>query len=254
MSILSRRSLMAAVAAGGVLLGLGGSVAPAQEKPKNVATSPEPRPDKWWQERAASMTMKAYEGTAELAFIGDSITQGWEGGEAKKIWDEKFGPFKPINLGISGDRTEHVLWRLAHGNLGALKPKVAVIMIGTNNTGHRQPGRYECSAEQTAEGITEIVKTLREKWPTTKILLLGIFPRGEKADHPMRVQNAETNAIIAKLHDGEWVHYLDIGPKFLQEDGALPKELMPDLLHLSGPGYQIWADAITPKIKELGGW
>jgi lysophospholipase L1-like esterase len=187
-------------------------------------------------------------------FIGDSITQGWEGGEAKKIWDEKFGPMKPINLGISGDRTEHVLWRLANGNLGTMKPKVAVIMIGTNNTGHQQPGKYECSAAQTAEGVTAIVKTLREKWPETKILLLGVFPRGEKADDKMRVQNVETNAIIAKLDDGKMVKFLDIGGKFLKEDGTLPREIMPDVLHLNGKGYQIWADAITPKIKELGGW
>jgi lysophospholipase L1-like esterase len=221
---------------------------------KNVATTPESRPDKWWQDRHANMNKQASEGTAELVFIGDSITQGWEGGEAKKIWDENFGPMKPINLGISGDRTEHVLWRLANGNLGKLKPKVAVIMIGTNNTGHQSPGKYECSAAQTAEGITQIVKTLREKWPSTKILLLGVFPRGEKPDDKMRVQNAETNAIIQKLDDGKMVTYLDISKKFLQEDGALSKEIMPDLLHLNAKSYQIWADAITPKIKELGGW
>lgn len=252
--MLMRRWFVAGMIAALSFLGLAENFVAAQEAPKNVATKAEPRPDQWWQERTASMTIKAFDGTAELAFIGDSITQGWEGGEAKRIWDEKFGPMKPINLGISGDRTEHVLWRLANGNLGKLKPKVAVIMIGTNNTGHRQPGKYECSAEQTAEGITQIVKTLREKWPETKILLLAVFPRGEKADDAMRIQNVETNKIIAKLDDGKMVNFLDIGGKFLKEDGTLPREIMPDVLHLNGKGYQIWADAITPKIKELGGW
>lgn len=200
------------------------------------------------------MNKQAAEGKAELVFIGDSITQGWEGGDAKKIWEAKFASHQAVNLGISGDRTEHVLWRLANGNLGALKPKVAVIMIGTNNTGHRQPGVYECSAAQTAEGITMIVKTLREKWPETKILLLGIFPRGEKPEDAMRIQNVETNKIIAKLDDGKMVNYLDIGAKFIGADGTLPKDIMPDFLHLNGKGYQIWADAIEPKLKELGGW
>jgi lysophospholipase L1-like esterase len=252
--MLMRRSFFHGIFTALVGIGLLSSSALAQEASKNVATSPEPRGDKWWQERSARMTMQAYEGKAQLAFIGDSITQGWEGGEAKKIWDEKFGAYQPINLGISGDRTEHVLWRLANGNLGTLKPTVAVIMIGTNNTGHQQPGKYECSAAQTAEGITQIVKTLREKWPETKILLLGVFPRGAKPDDAMRMQNVETNAIIQKLDDGRMVHYLDISKKFLAEDGTLPKEIMPDLLHLNGKGYQIWADAIEPKIKELGGW
>lgn len=252
--LLRRRFLQASLAAFAAF-GLISSASFAQDAgKKTVATTPDSRPDKWWQERHANMNKQAEEGTAELVFIGDSITQGWEGGEAKKIWDEKFGPMKPINLGISGDRTEHVLWRLANGNLGKLKPKVAVIMIGTNNTGHQQPGKYESPAPVTAEGITQIVKTLRERWPETKILLLGIFPRGEKPDDKMRVQNVETNAIIQKLDDGKMVTYLDISKKFLNEDGTLSKEIMPDLLHLNGKSYLIWAEAITPKIKELGGW
>jgi lysophospholipase L1-like esterase len=249
-----QRRLLAAMLAAFALLGLVSSYSAGQEAPKNVATTPEPRPDKWWQERCARMTMRAYEGKSDLVFVGDSITQGWEGGEAKAIWEQRFAPHHAVNLGISGDRTEHVLWRLAFGNLGKLRPKVAVIMIGTNNTGHQSPGMYECSAAQTAEGIATIVKTLREKWPETKILLLGVFPRGEKPDDAMRIQNDETNKIIAKLDDGKMVNYLDIGEKFLKEDGALPKEIMPDLLHLNGKGYQIWADAIESKLKELGGW
>ena len=133
-------------------------------------------------------------------------------------------------------------------------------MIGTNNTGHVGRAQkelngaiYASSAEQTAEGVKAIVSKLQTKVPEAKILLLGIFPRGEKPTDAMRQQNEATNAIIAKLADGKQVHFMDIGKTFLQPDGTLPREVMPDLLHLSEKGYDMWAEAIDPKIKELLG-
>ncbi len=183
----------------------------------------------------------AKEGKTDLLFLGDSITAGWGG--KKEIWDKAFGAYRPANFGIGGDRTQHVLWRITNGELDGIKPKAAVLMIGTNNSG-TDP------AEGIAAGVTKIVQAIRTKLPETKILLLAVFPRGEKAN-PQREKLKQVNAIIAKLDDGKNVFYLDIGEKFLQPDGTLTKEIMPDFLHLSTKGYQIWADAITPKLETL---
>lgn len=187
----------------------------------------------------------AQEGKAQLVFLGDSITAGWGG--KKEIWDKAFGAYEPANFGIGGDRTQHVLWRIQNGELDGIKPKAVVLMIGTNNSGTD-------SAEGIAKGVTKIVETIRAKQPQAKILLLAVFPRGDKPTGKLGAANAklqQVNAIIAKLDDGEHIHYLDIGSKFPQTDGALSKEIMPDFLHLAAPGYQIWADAIGPKLAEL---
>lgn len=185
----------------------------------------------------------AQEGTAELVFLGDSITAGW--GSKKNIWETAFGQYKPVNFGIGGDRTQHVLWRITNGELDGIKPKAVVLMIGTNNS-------KTDSAEGIADGIKVIVETIRSKQPQAKILLLAVFPRGEKVSpNSDRDKLNQVNAIIAKLDNGKNIHFLDIGSKFLQPDGSISKDDMPDFLHLSEAGYQIWADAIGPKLAEL---
>jgi lysophospholipase L1-like esterase len=138
------------------------------------------------------------------------------------------------------------LWRITEGGeLDGITPKVAVVMIGTNNSGRD-------SAAQIAEGITLIVKTIHKKTPSTKVLLLGVFPRGEKAGTPIRTKLAEINSIIAKLDDGgKTVKYLDFGDKFLNSEKNLTKDIMPDYLHLSARGYEIWAEAMTPTLQEM---
>jgi lysophospholipase L1-like esterase len=189
----------------------------------------------------------AKEGKAKVVFLGDSITAGW-GGNGKEVWAKAFGQYDPANFGIGGDRTQHVLWRIENGELNGIKPKAAVIMIGTNNTGSDSP-------EDIAKGVTKIVQTVRTKLPTTKILLLAVFPRGSKPDgklaNPGYEKIKQVNAIIAKLDDKKNVFFLDIGDKFTQGKDALDAAIMPDFLHLSAAGYQIWADAITPKLAEL---
>jgi lysophospholipase L1-like esterase len=188
-------------------------------------------------------------GKGDVIFLGDSITHGWEG---QKAWKEYFGEFEPVNLGIGGDQTGHVLWRITEGKeLAHLKPKVAVIMIGTNN-GH--------SAEQVAGGIKAIVEELKKQKPGIKILVLGVFPRsGKKIEKDATMAKADElhpkikaiNEIIAKLDDGKTVFYKDIGKEFLDKEGNLPKEIMPDYLHLSGKGYDIWGKAIKGDIEKL---
>jgi lysophospholipase L1-like esterase len=202
-----------------------------------------------WVKRHEAFVEEAKKGGFEVLFQGDSITDAWRNGAAKKIWDATFAPLKAANFGISGDRTQHVLWRLQNGEFeGLTLPKVVVLMIGTNNIGQKDP---EPAASAIA-GIEAIVGEVHKKSPKTKILLLGVFPRGEKPDHPLRATIKEINAAAAKLDDGgKTLKYLDIGEKFLQPDGALTKEIAPDFLHLSEKGYQIWADAIKEPLVEI---
>lgn len=206
-----------------------------------------PRGDRGWQDRAKLLDQRLKDTpNAEVLFIGDSITQGWEG-DGKQVWADRYAKRKAVNLGIGGDRTQHVLWRLENAPLEDVKPKAAVVMIGTNNSNGEDntPG-------QIAEGIAAIVQKLRERLPNTKVLLLGIFPRSENFT-PQRGKLTQVNQVIAKLDDGKNVHFLDIGHRFLNSDGILPGDVMPDYLHLSPKGYQIWADAIEPKLAELLG-
>lgn len=210
------------------------------------ATVPAHRKDqKWWNQRHAAKVKEANKGGHELVFIGDSITQGWEGA-GKSVWNEFYADRKTLNLGFSGDRTEHVLWRLLNGEFTKVDPKLIVMMIGTNNTGHRKD-----APEVTADGIKMILELLRDRKPDSKVLLLSVFPRDAKPDGPNRVINDGINELIAKMADGEQVHYLDVSGDFLTEDGTLTKEVMPDLLHPREKGYRIWAEAMEPKLKEL---
>jgi len=226
------------------------------ETPKNLAIDPKPR-DAGWMKRHESFNEISKKGEAQLVFLGDSITQGWSG-NGKEVWAKTWEPLKAANFGIGGDRTEHVLWRLQNGNFDGLKPKLIVLMIGTNNTGHQgRPAAehggavYSSSAEQTAEGVKAILDLLGKKMPETKVLLLGIFPRGATKDDAMRKQNVATNNLISGFADNKRVFYMDIGNTFLQPDGVLPKEIMPDLLHLNAKGYEMWAAAIEGKVTEL---
>jgi lysophospholipase L1-like esterase len=215
-------------------------------QPPDVAApklGPDGQPNAGFIKSHESFVAIAKQGKAKLLFLGDSITAGWGG--KKDIWEKEFGKYSPANFGIGGDRTQHVLWRIQNGELDGIKPVVAVVMIGTNNSGSDP-------AEGIAKGVTKIVETIREKSPATKVLLLAVFPRGEKVSpNPGRDKIKQVNEIIAKLDDGKHVFFLDFGSKFLEPDGTLTKEIMPDFLHLSAKGYQIWADAIGPKLAEL---
>jgi lysophospholipase L1-like esterase len=192
-----------------------------------------------------SFLKRAQEGPIELLFLGDSITQGWH----TEIWKRYYGARKAANFGIGGDRTQHVLWRMAHGEIEGIDPKVVVLMIGTNNIGSNPP-------EEIATGVETIVTTLRSKLPHAKILLLGVFPRGanRETDRPAAEPDgriAQVNERIKTLADGKMITYLDIGPKFLDAEGRIPRTIMPDFLHLSRAGYQIWAEAMEPTLWEL---
>lgn len=213
----------------------------------NSAVIPATRGDEgWWRDRQKEKNAEAKQDNVRLAFIGDSITQGWES-NGKQIWDELYAARNPINLGFSGDRTEHVIWRLTHGNLAKIRPEVAVMMIGTNNTGHAMQDPQEVAA-----GIERILEILRQRTPDTKVLLLGVFPRGRQPFDLGRLNNEAINQIIRRYDDGDRIHYVDIKEVFVNADGTLPDALMPDALHLSPEGYRLWGNAIEPKLRELG--
>lgn len=175
-----------------------------------------------------------------VIFDGDSITDGWQGG-GRKIWDKTFASRGAFDFGISGDKTQHVLWRLSQGQVEGLDPKLVLIMIGTNNLGSN-------TAEEIAEGVGAVVAEYRKRLPNAVIVVQGIFPRGQSPADPSRATIKKINEMIAKLGDGKKVVYVDFGDKFLAADGTLPAEVMPDFLHPSEKGYEIWAEAITPVV------
>ncbi|MCW1883701.1 sulfatase-like hydrolase/transferase [Luteolibacter flavescens] len=201
----------------------------------------------WWKTRHEEKVKLAKKGGYDLVFIGDSITQGWEGG-GKATWDKYYAHRNALNLGFSGDRTEQVLWRLMNGELENVDPKLFVLMIGTNNTGHRQD-----DPEMTADGIKLILELLQDRKPDAKVLLLSIFPRGAKPEEPLRQLNDQINARIKSFADGERVQWLEVSDAFLDDEKVLAKEIMPDFLHPNDVGYAIWAKVIEKHIAKLTG-
>jgi lysophospholipase L1-like esterase len=223
----------------------------AQEAAQPTTVKPVPKKDAWWQKRHEKFVEQSKAGNIDVAFIGDSITQGWEG-PGKQAWEKNFAPLKAGNYGIGGDQTQHVLWRLTEGKeLGGINPKVAVMMIGTNNIAG-------ASAKDIATGVEAIVKELRKQKPEIKVLLLAVFPRAAKGTKEAKItaeqlqpKVGEINKLLSGMADDKNVFYMDINKVFLEEDGGMTKEIMPDYLHLSPKGYDRWAEAILPKVKEL---
>ena len=216
---------------------------------QNTATNPVPL-GSGWVSRHEGFVAQAKQGAIDILFMGDSITDFWRN-RGSNVWNKYYAPRHAANFGISGDRTQHVLWRMDHGELDGIHPKVVVLMIGTNNTGkERNSNTIRNTVPETIAGVQAVVADLREKLPDSKILLLAIFPRGT-LDDPQRAQVALINTVIAKLDDGKMIRYLDIGSKFLEADGTLPTDIMPDLLHPNERGYQIWADAMNPTLDEM---
>lgn len=205
-----------------------------------------------WAKRHELTSAAVKRAKPQILFIGDSITHFFGGEQfdgyalrGQQTWGEFYAPRNAGNLGFGWDKTENVLWRLQHGAIDGISPKLVVMMIGTNNTG-------TCSAPDIATGIEAIVLEFNQRLPQSKILLLGIFPRGEKPN-PQREKIAEINGIISKLNGTHNVTFLDIGPKFLTPEGMITKDIMPDFLHPNEIGYRIWAEAMEPTVKQLLG-
>ena len=212
----------------------------------------------WWTRRHEDLLKRIKAGPVDLLFLGDSITLGWDcrlmlaeppsadEGAGRKIWNERYVPKNAASIAIGGDGIQHLLWRITEGgDINGIKPRVTVLLIGVNNLGMGDP------PEKVAKGIGQVIQVLQTRLPETKILLLGIFPAGPTPDLQCRAQIQTVNHLIASCEDGKRVRFLDIGKQFLDKDGVLTREIMPDFLHPSAKGYEIWAQAMQPLLDEL---
>ncbi len=210
-----------------------------------LAAVPAPQTASWWAERHTHTVTRIQQGAVDLLFIGDSITQGWEE-DGRRVWDTFYGRRRAVNLGFNSDQTDNVLWRLQHGEIDGITPKLAIVMIGTNNATVR-----EDPPEHTAAGIHAILATLRTRLPQTKILLLAVFPRGQSANDQLRRVNQAVNERVRAFADQRHVFFLDLGPHFLDKGGRLSENVMPDALHPNERGYRLWAEGMEDLVKTL---
>lgn len=225
---------------------------------ENPAATPEKRND--WSEPVTAMWAKRamdQQGATgiNVLFLGDSITQLWlkdsRWPNGQEVWDKTYAPMKACNLGVAGERTENLLWRIREGKMiDGLTPKAVVLLIGVNNLtgwGGRQGGD---TPDNLAGAVKQIIGEVQARMPETKILLLGIFPALDK-DNPIREKIRQTNLLLTKLQQPQKVEYLEFGEKFLAPDGTAPKEMLRDGIHLSPAAYAVWAEAMTPTLQRL---
>jgi lysophospholipase L1-like esterase len=217
------------------------------QHPAPLATIPVPQDIQWWHDRHRDKIeqRKAMLNDVKLVFLGDSITQAWDD-KGLDVWQHRYLPRRALNLGFNGDRTEHVLWRLDNGAIEQIQPQLVVLLIGTNNAGHRK----EVPAE-TALGIASILQKLRAKLPTAKILLLAIFPRGANNNDPIRRLTTQTNQLIQGYADNKQVFWLDINANFLAADLTIHRQVMQDYLHPNAEQYRVWAEALETTLSHL---
>lgn len=210
------------------------------------ATTPIPRASKKWMKKHNQINVLALRGNIDVAFLGDSITAGWKHA-GRQVWEEYYGHRRAANMGISEDCTQHLLWRLANGNLKGISPRVAVLLIGTNNA-------ELCShtPAEIAEGVGAAIALLRKRMQPCRIIVMGIFPRDPQPT-ALRQVVLDANKLIRQFADEEFVFFLDIGDRFMQPEGGISSELMPDFLHLSSEGYKLWAESIEDLLAELLG-
>jgi lysophospholipase L1-like esterase len=230
-------------------------VAAAPQKIDASAAIEKKDPSGKFQRMHQSFLARGKSGPIGVLFLGDSITEGWI--RAPHIWEHFYGKLDPANFGIGGDQTQHVIWRIENGELDGLHPKVLILMLGTNNTAAH-------TAAEIAAADEKIVRMIHAKLPETKVLLLAIFPRGARKDRqgnitPAAITDADkrmaviqgANELLAKLDNGNDVRFLDIGARFLGQDGKIPFSLMPDQLHPNAAGYELWAEAMQPLLTEM---
>jgi lysophospholipase L1-like esterase len=216
-------------------------VAPPPDPEVVAATTP--TLDDGWVDIHKRMTADANARAAEIKIVllGDSITARWTLGAGAQLYKERYAPQGAINLGISADATQHILWRLQHGVLDQCHPQMVLLMIGTNNLGYSEP-------EAVAYGVWAIVEQIRRTHPETRVLVSAIFPRAQ-AD--LTAKAAVVNGYLAKLDDGKMVKYLDFNRQFLNPDGSLRTDWFTDGVHPEKPeAFQVWADAMQPTVDE----
>ncbi len=249
----------------GTLAGLGYLMALASFRVQVVASdrprgptipSDRAREADWLQSHVQNVGI-ARRGGVELLFLGDSITAGWLGtartpqdGDGLAIWNREYSPLRAANFGVGSDRIEHLLWRLQHGELDRIKPRLIVLMIGTNNLGIDEP-------DEIVDGVAEVIATIRRRTPDSWIVLNGLLPRLDPSRREQAVDREVPDTRIELLNrqlkllsDRPRVMYLEFGNLLLDDDGLMTRVVQPDYLHLAEPGYQTWAEALRPIIRE----
>jgi lysophospholipase L1-like esterase len=197
--------------------------------------------------RHANFLERIKRGPIDVAWFGDSITDNWR--DLPWLFDEFFGSDHVANFGVGWERIENVLWRMQNGELDGYRAKVVILLAGINNLeaiGFLRPN----TPEQAAHGMAALISEVERRQPGAKILLLGILPRGQRADDPVRPKIRQANALLAKLEDGR-VRYIDIGQRFLEPDGSISATIMPDFIHPSPEGYRRLGDAVRPVLDEM---
>jgi len=232
-------ALLAATASSG--LAHATDIPPCGPFTQKSALQPAARGDELALERLERINRAVKNAPHSVLFLGDSLTEGWD----PASWATSFAPRGVLNAGISGDFTDHILWRLEHGNLDGPPPKAVVLLIGTNDlAAHRSP-------ELTADGIRANLVLLRQRRPQTEILLLGLLPREEFPDAPLRRAAAQVNKLIRDCADGGHIVYAEIGDVLLDSDGRLGGALSPDWLHFNERGYALLASRLEPVLDRF---
>lgn len=227
---------------------LTGCISSTPEAAENRAAIPVSKGGEWT--RYHQEIVAKLKPDAELILIGNSIFQGLDREDCSEIWEKYLNQYQAGNLGISGDRTENVIWRLQNGALENINPKVALLLIGTNNTDGNHYLKIS-SPEELEGAIWRICEIINEKLPDTKILLMGILPYGYKENHRNNINKA-TNTLISKFPERDPdIHYIDIGDAYLDADGKVKRELMPDFLHPNPKGYLFMFKALEDEIARL---
>ena len=188
----------------------------------------------------------------DLLFVGNSITNNFEKPEYQTVWNKYFGSRNAINLGYSGYRTENIIWNIQNGELENQSPKVIILEIGTNNIDEKNyPTRH--TAGQLAGGIEKIVEIFSDKCPESKIILLRCFPGSYDGPNPTSHRRILEHAsgIVSNLADNKHIFYCDVNHIFLNMDGSIKQEVMPDWLHPNPEGAELWARAMEPLLSEL---
>jgi lysophospholipase L1-like esterase len=195
------------------------------------------------------------QGKIDLYFVGDSITRRWRATDYPQFlenWNRNFRGWNAANFGWGGDTVQNILWRMQHGEIDGVEPRVIVLMAGTNNIGSKPASEGDITG--IARGLRVLLDTLREKAPQATIILMGITPRN---DHPQPTAIMPSinriNQNISQYADGKSIRFLNINDKLADETGRLIDGMTVDRLHLSLKGYQVWADALTPVLSELLG-
>lgn len=227
------------------LAALAGFAAHAAELESTTPVAAKTNGEKWWNGNfnRIGADIEKMDGKIDVVFVGDSITARWRGSEN---WEKHWGSYRAVNMGIGGDQTQHVLWRLQEGHLEGYQAKLFVVMIGTNNMWGR-----DADPAHAAAGVKAVIDLIQSKQPQARILLMSILPTGEK-NNPGREKRKAVNELISK-YDGGQVEYVDVWDRYLEPDGTISKEVMGDFLHLAPRGYDIWAESIRDKVKEIVG-